>query len=129
MPSILTSTPAESGLSPEKLMTELNYQSAGVDLKLYEQAMQRLPGLMAKTRTSGVMDLPGGFAGLFRLSAVKQWTDPVLVSGTDGVGTKIKLAIDAEVRFHRHRPLAMWSTTVCVCMILRGGEGCACGGA
>jgi len=74
-------------------MTELNYQSAGVDLKLYEQAMQRLPGLMAKTRTSGVMDLPGGFAGLFRLSAVKQWTDPVLVSGTDGVGTKIKLAI------------------------------------
>ena len=74
-------------------MTELNYQSAGVDLKLYEQAMQRLPGLMAKTRTSGVMDLPGGFAGLFRLSAVKQWNDPVLVSGTDGVGTKIKLAI------------------------------------
>ena len=74
-------------------MTELNYQSAGVDLKLYEEAMQRLPGLMAKTRTSGVMDLPGGFAGLFRLSAVKHWNDPVLVSGTDGVGTKIKLAI------------------------------------
>jgi len=77
-------------------MTELNYQSAGVDLKLYEQAMQRLPALMQKTRTAGVMDLPGGFAGLFRLSAVRQWTDPVLVSGTDGVGTKIKLAIMME---------------------------------
>ena len=80
---------AASPTLPKKIMTELNYQSAGVDLKLYEQAMQRLPGLMAKTRTSGVMDLPGGFAGLFRLSAVKQWNDPVLVSGTDGVGTKI----------------------------------------
>ncbi|MEZ6127418.1 MAG: phosphoribosylformylglycinamidine cyclo-ligase [Planctomycetaceae bacterium] len=74
-------------------MSELNYQSAGVDLKLYEQAMQKLPALMQKTRTRGVMDLPGGFAGLFRLNAVRQWTDPVLVSGTDGVGTKIKLAI------------------------------------
>lgn len=74
-------------------MTELNYQSAGVDLKLYEQAMQRLPGLMSKTRTPGVMDLPGGFAGLFHLAGRQQWKDPVLVSGTDGVGTKIKLAI------------------------------------
>lgn len=74
-------------------MTELNYQSAGVDLELYDQAMQKLPALMAKTRTPGVMDLPGGFAGLFRMAAVKQWKDPVLVSGTDGVGTKIKLAI------------------------------------
>lgn len=74
-------------------MTELNYQSAGVDLELYEKAMQKLPGLMQRTRTPGVMDLPGGFAGLFRLSAERKWTDPVLVSGTDGVGTKIKLAI------------------------------------
>ena len=74
-------------------MTELSYQSAGVDLALYESAMKRLPGLMQKTHTPGVMDLPGGFAGLFRLSAEKQWNDPVLVTGTDGVGTKIKLAI------------------------------------
>ncbi len=74
-------------------MTELNYQSAGVDLELYEKAMQKLPGLMQRTRTPGVMELPGGFAGLFRLSAAGKWTDPVLVSGTDGVGTKIKLAI------------------------------------
>lgn len=77
-------------------MTELSYQSAGVDLQLYQQAMQRLPGLMEKTKTPGVMELPGGFAGLFRLSAQRQWTDPVLVSGTDGVGTKIKLAIRME---------------------------------
>ncbi|MCA9266748.1 MAG: phosphoribosylformylglycinamidine cyclo-ligase, partial [Planctomycetales bacterium] len=42
-----------------------------------------------------VMDLPGGFAGLFRLAAERSWTDPVLVSGTDGVGTKIKVAIQS----------------------------------
>ncbi len=76
-------------------MTEFNYRSAGVDLELYEQAMQRLPALMKRTHTPGVMDLPGGFAGLFRLSAMRNWKDPVLVSGTDGVGTKIKAAIHA----------------------------------
>ena len=77
-------------------MTELTYRSAGVDLELYEQAMQKLPRLMQRTFTPGVMDLPGGFAGLFRLNALKQWKDPVLVSGTDGVGTKIKAAIHAK---------------------------------
>lgn len=76
-------------------MTEFSYRSAGVDLELYEQAMQKLPALMKRTHTAGVMDLPGGFAGLFRLCAEKQWKDPVLVSGTDGVGTKIKVAIHA----------------------------------
>ena len=74
-------------------MSDLTYRSAGVDLELYEQAMQKLPALMKRTFTPGVMDLPGGFAGLFRLNALRQWQDPVLVSGTDGVGTKIKVAI------------------------------------
>ena len=77
-------------------MSELTYRSAGVDLELYEQAMQKLPRLMQRTFTPGVMELPGGFAGLFRLNGTKQWKDPVLVSGTDGVGTKIKVAIHAQ---------------------------------
>ncbi|MCA9035353.1 MAG: phosphoribosylformylglycinamidine cyclo-ligase [Planctomycetaceae bacterium] len=77
-------------------MTEFSYRSAGVDLELYEQSMERLPALMRRTHTPGVMDLPGGFAGLFRLCAEKKWSDPVLVSGTDGVGTKIKAAILAN---------------------------------
>lgn len=74
----------------------MTYRSAGVDLELYEQGMQKLPRLMQKTFTSGVMELPGGFAGLFRLNAQKAWKDPVLVSGTDGVGTKIKVAIHSQ---------------------------------
>ncbi len=76
-------------------MTAMSYRSAGVDLELYEQAMQKLPALMKRTHTKGVMDLPGGFAGLFRIGALRQWRDPVMVSGTDGVGTKIKVAIHA----------------------------------
>ena len=76
-------------------MSELTYRSAGVDLELYEQAMQKLPKLMRRTFTPGVMDLPGGFAGLFRLNDRRAFRDPVLVSGTDGVGTKIKVAIHA----------------------------------
>ena len=76
----------------------LTYKSSGVDLDLYEQAMGRLPQLMARTMTKRAMPLPGGFAGLFRLQdAQNRYEDPVLVSGTDGVGTKIKVAHMAGV--------------------------------
>jgi phosphoribosylformylglycinamidine cyclo-ligase len=75
----------------------LTYRDAGVDLDLYEQAMGRLPAMMAKTNTGRVMPLPGGFAGLFRLFGEgKKYEDPVLISGTDGVGTKIKVAALAK---------------------------------
>lgn len=71
----------------------LTYKSSGVDLELYENAMGRLPKLLARTNTPRAMPLPGGFAGLFRLQdAQHRYEDPVLVSGTDGVGTKIKVA-------------------------------------
>ena len=71
----------------------LTYKSSGVDPELYENAMGRLPKLLARTNTPRAMPLPGGFAGLFRLQdAQHRYEDPVLVSGTDGVGTKIKVA-------------------------------------
>ena len=77
-------------------MTEpLSYKSAGVDLDRYAEGMAKLPALLAKTRRAGVVDLPGGFAGLFRLADVAKFQDPVLVSGTDGVGTKLKVAFAA----------------------------------
>jgi len=80
-------------------MNKLTYKNSGVDLELYEQAMQRLPQLMQRTRSSRVMELPGGFAGLFRLQGetpATRYDDPVLVSGSDGVGTKIKVALAAN---------------------------------
>ncbi len=82
-------------------MEEVTYKSAGVDLDLYQQAMRRLPRLMRRTHTPRVIDLPGGFAGLFRLDYnsrlfARNYRDPVLVSGTDGVGTKLKVAVLAQ---------------------------------
>ena len=76
-------------------MTSFTYQSAGVDLGLYNQAMQRLPALMKRTHTPRVIELADGFAGLLRLDAGR-YIDPVLASGTDGVGTKLKVAIHAK---------------------------------
>ncbi|WP_231734149.1 phosphoribosylformylglycinamidine cyclo-ligase [Calycomorphotria hydatis] len=74
-------------------MTEpLSYKSAGVDLEKYAESMARLPDLVARTKRPGMLELPGGFAGLFRLMDVGKFEDPVLVSGTDGVGTKLKVA-------------------------------------
>jgi phosphoribosylformylglycinamidine cyclo-ligase len=82
-------------------MPPLTYKDAGVDLGLYSESMDKLPALMQRTHSSRVIDLPGGFAGLFRLNDAKgpgarRYKDPVLVSGTDGAGTKVKLASQAK---------------------------------
>jgi len=75
----------------------ISYKDAGVDLESYEEAMGRLPALIQRTQTPRVLPLMGGFAGLFQLQGdQRKYKDPVLVSGTDGVGTKIKVAMLAE---------------------------------
>ncbi|HBH53622.1 MAG TPA: phosphoribosylformylglycinamidine cyclo-ligase, partial [Planctomycetaceae bacterium] len=53
-----------SSRKPKPPSQPLTYESAGLNLDLYDQAMERLPALMRKTHTPRVMDLPGGFAGL-----------------------------------------------------------------
>ncbi len=74
-------------------MNSPTYKDAGVDLELYQQSMQRLPALMRRTHSDRVLPLVGGFAGLFDLcGSGRSYEQPVLVSGTDGVGTKIKVA-------------------------------------
>lgn len=78
-------------------MTPTTYKDSGVDLELYEQAMARLPKLMHRTFSPRVLRNDGGFAGLFQLdfsSALfaRHYREPVLISGTDGVGTKLKVA-------------------------------------
>ena len=67
------------------------YKSAGVDLEAGYEAVARMKKHVQKTMRSGAMGAVGGFGGLFDLSAVPV-KEPVLVSGTDGVGTKLKLA-------------------------------------
>jgi phosphoribosylformylglycinamidine cyclo-ligase len=78
-------------------MSKITYKDAGVDLDVYEQSMARLPRLMHRTFSPRVMRLDGGFAGLFRLDFerglfARNYEEPVLVSCTDGVGTKLKVA-------------------------------------
>lgn len=78
-------------------MSNVTYKSAGVDLELYDEAMRRLPSLMRRTFTSRVVPVADAFAGLMRLNHSRRpgeasYQDPVLVSGTDGVGTKLKVA-------------------------------------
>ncbi|RMG37008.1 MAG: phosphoribosylformylglycinamidine cyclo-ligase [Planctomycetota bacterium] len=70
-----------------------SYRDAGVDLDAYADAMRRLPDVLRSTHDGRVLPLPGGFAGLYRLFDQRHtYRDPVLVSGADGVGTKIKVA-------------------------------------
>ncbi len=83
-------------------MAKATYKGAGVDLDVYRQSMARLPSLMHRTFSPRVMRLDGGFAGLFQLDFQsplfrRTYDDPVLVSCTDGVGTKLKLATLADV--------------------------------
>jgi phosphoribosylformylglycinamidine cyclo-ligase len=78
-------------------MAKATYKDAGVDLDVYRQSMARLPRLLHRTHSPRVIPLDGGFAGLFQLDFTNQlfarnYSDPVLVSCTDGVGTKLKVA-------------------------------------
>ena len=67
------------------------YAAAGVDITAGYKAVELMKQHIARTVTRGVLDGVGGFGGLFELD-VAGMTKPVLVSGTDGVGTKLKLA-------------------------------------
>jgi phosphoribosylformylglycinamidine cyclo-ligase len=78
-------------------MAKVTYKDAGVDLDVYRESMARLPQLLRRTHSPRVLPLEGGFAGLFQLDFesplfARRYQDPVLVSCTDGVGTKLKVA-------------------------------------
>ena len=68
-----------------------SYKSAGVDVTAGYEAVRLMKDSVARTTTAGVIGGLGGFGGMMRLD-VKDMKQPVLVSGTDGVGTKLKLA-------------------------------------
>lgn len=69
----------------------LTYKDAGVDKEAGYKQVQLIKGLIKKTHVPGVLSDIGGFAGLFQLDT-KSYEEPVLVSGTDGVGTKLRMA-------------------------------------
>ncbi|MBR6764894.1 MAG: phosphoribosylformylglycinamidine cyclo-ligase, partial [Clostridia bacterium] len=69
-----------------------SYAAAGVDITAGYKSVELMKKHIARTRNEGCLDDVGGFGGCFGLS-MQGMEEPVLVSGTDGCGTKVKLAI------------------------------------
>jgi phosphoribosylformylglycinamidine cyclo-ligase len=84
----------EGGGRRKKAKKPLSYASSGVDIEKSDDAKQRIKRLVESTFTPGVVGKFGGFGGMFRVPANAK--RPVLVSSADGVGTKIKVAIEAN---------------------------------
>ncbi|MGY8986654.1 MAG: phosphoribosylformylglycinamidine cyclo-ligase [Sphingomonadales bacterium] len=72
------------------------YKDAGVDIDAGEALVKSIKPMAASTRRSGSEALLGGFGGLFDLKAAG-YNDPILVAATDGVGTKLKIAIETDI--------------------------------
>ena len=85
------------------------YREAGVDIDAGDEFVDRIKPLVRSTFRPEVLTDLGGFGGLFRLQA-KQYEDPVLVSGTDGVGTKLKIAFLMD----RHDTVGIDLVAMCV---------------
>ena len=86
-----------------------SYAAAGVDITAGYKAVELMKKHVARTRNSGCLDDVGGFGGCFGLP-IAGMEDPVLVSGTDGVGTKLKLAILMD----KHDTIGIDCVAMCV---------------
>ena len=83
-----SNTPSSTSSAP----SPLSYKDAGVDIDAGDALVERIKPLAKKTMREGVLAGIGGFGALFEVP--KRYKEPVLVSGTDGVGTKLKLAFE-----------------------------------
>jgi len=96
-------------------MAGLTYRDAGVDIEAGDELVQRIKPLAKSTRSKHVLGNLGGFAGL--CAVPEDIEDPVLVSGTDGVGTKLKLAF----QLGRHDTIGVDLVAMCVNDIITVG--------
>ncbi len=95
---------------------QIDYRQAGVDIAAGEAAVERIKGLARTTFREGVLQDLGGFGGLFALDR-EAYRKPVLVSGCDGVGTKLKVAFAAG----KHETVGEDCVAMCVNDILAQG--------
>ncbi len=97
--------------------TSISYKDAGVDINAGNQLVERIKGVSKKTRRPEVMGGLGGFGALTRLPT--KYKNPILVSGTDGVGTKLRLAMD----LNKHDTIGIDLVAMCVNdLIVAGAE-------
>jgi phosphoribosylformylglycinamidine cyclo-ligase len=112
------SDPAKNKAVNDAKNDAVSYRDAGVDIDAGDEAVERIKHVAARTHIQGVMGGVGGFGGLFALKdALGTIDDPVLVSGTDGVGTKLLVAIAAD----RHGSVGQDLVAMCVNDILTTG--------
>ena len=97
----------------------MDYKKAGVDIEAGYRSVELMKEYVRETVRPEVLGGLGGFSGAFSLSAIKNMENPVLVSGTDGVGTKIKLAFV----MNRHDTVGIDCVAMCVNdIVCAGGE-------
>ena len=88
----------------------MDYKKAGVDIEAGYRSVELIKKHVASTMRSEVLGGIGGFSGAFSASGMKDMEDPVLLSGTDGVGTKIKIAFLLD----RHDTIGIDCVAMCV---------------
>src|SRR5699024_5533292 len=86
-----------------------SYKAAGVDVTAGYKAVELMKKHVARTTTEGVVSGIGGFGGLFKPD-IAGMEEPILVSGTDGVGTKLKLAF----LLNKHDTIGIDAVAMCV---------------
>src|SRR5437763_11085173 len=111
-----------SGEHHQEPSMSLTYKDAGLDLDVYDQTITGMIPFLRKTHTPRVLDGFGGFASLFSLDYnarlfARNYRHPVLVSSTDGVGSKLKVA-----------SLAGKHDTVCIDLVAMSVNDCLCTG-
>ena len=94
-PMLMGQTGPLASLHAEQPMPSMTYRDAGVDIDAGDALVDKIKPFAKATNRSGVMGGLGGFGALFDLRAAG-FQDPILVSSTDGVGTKLRIAIDAD---------------------------------
>ena len=97
-------------------MSKNAYAQSGVDVEAGYEVVERIKKHVAKTERLGVMGALGGFGGMFDLTALDV-KEPVLISGTDGVGTKLMLAI----QYDKHDTIGQDCVAMCVNDIVAAG--------
>ncbi len=97
----------------------LDYKSSGVDIEAGYESVELIKKHVAETMRPEVLGGLGGFSGAFDMTKIKDMEEPVLLSGTDGVGTKIKLAFVLD----RHDTIGIDAVAMCVNdVVCAGGE-------
>ena len=97
----------------------MDYKNAGVDIEAGYKSVELMKEHVKKTMREEVLGGLGGFSGAFSLAKIKEMEEPVLLSGTDGCGTKVKLAMIMD----KHDTIGIDAVAMCVNDIAcAGGE-------